>query len=186
MLSPGNLSWKPWLGVSKPSAPLLQKKQSEFQQCGVYFSICGTQQLALGIGVYPSRDPWGKEFNKSYQRSRWAKAGKSIASGYVAVLEGIQADQDFVRTLFNPSRNLADFSSSLGICGKKNLLVFSLVWCSLDEIQSPNLVSKASIQSKNVATIAGLFNGYMLRRTLQNTNCYIQTLGGKRNIVKRC
>lgn len=62
---------------------------------------------SLGTGVYPSCDPCGTSFSMAYCRDRYAKAGQPIAGKWKAVLEGIQADQDFIRILFNPTRFLA-------------------------------------------------------------------------------
>ena len=42
---------------------------------------------------------------------RHAQAGRRIAGAYVATLDGVQADQEYVRTLFNLQRVLALFHS---------------------------------------------------------------------------
>ena len=55
-----------------------------------------------GVGKYPHADPWGREFDDRYYPERKAHAGKPISkSGYKGVLDGIQADQDYLRVLFN-------------------------------------------------------------------------------------
>ena len=59
--------------------------------------------LGQGSGTYPSVDAWGENFK---DRHRSAPSGQRIAGDYVAVLEGVQGDQDFIRILFNPSRFL--------------------------------------------------------------------------------
>lgn len=66
-------------------------------------NIPWNQSRNQGTGVYPDVDPWGHNFPARSRRA--AMAGKPIASGFVATLEGIQADQDFVRILFKPERS---------------------------------------------------------------------------------
>lgn len=60
--------------------------------------------IILGIGRFPSCDPWGQPFSKQYYPHRMALANQRIAGDYVAVLEGIQGDQDYIRILFSPER----------------------------------------------------------------------------------
>ena len=59
--------------------------------------------MGQGTGTYPHVDPWGQNFK---DRHRSALSGQRIAGDYVAVLEGVQGDQDFIRILFSPSRFL--------------------------------------------------------------------------------
>ena len=59
-----------------------------------------------GCGVYPSVDPFGRPFSRDYEPKRFAKAGTLIAGGYRGVLEGILADQEFVKQLFGLTRFL--------------------------------------------------------------------------------
>ena len=58
-----------------------------------------------GTGIYPAKDPWNRTFDGGYFPRRAAKAGKKIAGQFVAVLEGIQGDQDYIRILFQPERH---------------------------------------------------------------------------------
>ena len=65
--------------------------------------------LWLGTGIFPHQDPWGKAFDSEYYPSRAALAGQPFSpEGYVGVLEGVQADQDWLRVAFDlahgPSR----------------------------------------------------------------------------------
>ena len=55
----------------------------------------------LGSGFYPDRDPWGRLFDKSYMPHRARLAGVSIADGWFGVLDGIQADQEFLKKMFS-------------------------------------------------------------------------------------
>ncbi|CAJ1393633.1 unnamed protein product, partial [Effrenium voratum] len=49
-------------------------------------------------GVYPSCDPYGAEFSETYMPERYKLAGLALAGNYKFVLDGVQADQDYVRT----------------------------------------------------------------------------------------
>ena len=62
--------------------------------------------LASGCGVHPYEDPWGKKFSKTYDKARFSKAGTAIGgnAGYRGVFEGVSADQDYLRIIFNLSR----------------------------------------------------------------------------------
>ena len=53
----------------------------------------------------------GGPFSKSYFPRRWRMAGMQIASDFVAVLEGLQGDQDFIRILFQPARHQTEFGT---------------------------------------------------------------------------
>jgi hypothetical protein len=57
-----------------------------------------------GEGVYPTHDPWGTPFSISYEKQRWKLGGQRIAGRYVGCLEGIQGDQDYIRTMMTPAR----------------------------------------------------------------------------------
>ena len=59
------------------------------------------QQPCQGEGVYPDVDPFGRPFDRNYEPGRAALAGTRIMGPYVAVLEGVQADQDFCRVAFH-------------------------------------------------------------------------------------
>lgn len=63
---------------------------------------CGLKRIDLGLGQWPSHDPWGNELTGH----RKAKAGKPIPKR--GILEGIQCDQDYLRLVFGlqtgPSR----------------------------------------------------------------------------------
>ena len=72
-----------------------------------------SQLIILGIGRFPSCDPWGQPFSKQYYPHRMALANQRIAGDYVAVLEGIQGDQDYIRILFSPERCHEDWYSFL-------------------------------------------------------------------------
>ncbi|CAE7239268.1 unnamed protein product [Symbiodinium sp. CCMP2456] len=59
---------------------------------------------ALGRGIYPLSDPWGKEFSKTYEPARFKKAGQLLVdpgSGRAAkgIFDGIQADLEFVKKI---------------------------------------------------------------------------------------
>lgn len=53
-----------------------------------------------GDGHHPSHDPFGRPFSKEFHPSLFALAGSEIMPGYRAVLEAVQADQDFGRIVF--------------------------------------------------------------------------------------
>lgn len=59
-----------------------------------------TSERCPGDGKFPQQDPFGREFSPSYEPSRYKVAGKELASGFLGVLEGIQADQDYLRIIF--------------------------------------------------------------------------------------
>ena len=60
-----------------------------------------------GIGVHPSADPWGRDFNQDYYPRRFDKAGTRISGDFTYALDGIQGDADFVAAIFNLQRYLA-------------------------------------------------------------------------------
>ena len=70
------------------------------------FNCCPCWPCSQGTGRHPAADPWGRPFSKQYFPKRFSMANRLIAGGYVATLEAIQADQDFVRILFQPDRFL--------------------------------------------------------------------------------
>ena len=57
-----------------------------------------------GDGFFPQADPWGKKFSQEYCKDRWRVAGQRIAGPFHGCLEGIQGDQDYIRTMMSPSR----------------------------------------------------------------------------------
>ena len=64
------------------------------------------QQPCQGEGVYPDVDPFGRPFDRNYEPGRAALAGTRIMGPYVAVLEGVQADQDFLPCSIPPTELL--------------------------------------------------------------------------------
>ena len=59
----------------------------------------------LGGGIFPECDPWGNMFTADYYPARAALAGRPLsAEGFIGILEGIQADQDWLRTTFELTR----------------------------------------------------------------------------------
>ena len=54
-----------------------------------------------GSGVFPHLDHRGHAFA---DRRRASLAGKSLASGFIGELEGIEGDQDFIRLTVQLSR----------------------------------------------------------------------------------
>ena len=55
-----------------------------------------------GDGRHPSHDPFGRPFDGSYYPELASVAGSEIMpGGWTAVLEGIQADQEYCKLLFN-------------------------------------------------------------------------------------
>ena len=57
-----------------------------------------------GCGLYPSRDAFDEVLSSPERRMM---AGKALsASGYIGILDGIQADQDALRLFFNLDRGL--------------------------------------------------------------------------------
>lgn len=53
-----------------------------------------------GDGHHPSYDPFGRPFSAGYHPDLFKVAGTEIMPGYRAVLEGVQADQDFCKIIF--------------------------------------------------------------------------------------
>ena len=66
--------------------------------------ICAKLQRAPGEGVYPSCDMDGTMFSSSHEPERFRRAGSQVLPGFVCILEGIQADQDFCRAAFKLDR----------------------------------------------------------------------------------
>ena len=66
--------------------------------------------MVLGSGYYPLYDPWNVPFSQQYQPDRFKLAGKAIcdvpdlSNVWRGVLEGAQADQDFLRVMFDLER----------------------------------------------------------------------------------
>lgn len=52
-----------------------------------------------GDGHHPSYDPFGRPFSAGYHPDLFKVAGTEIMPGYRAVLEGVQADQDFCKII---------------------------------------------------------------------------------------
>ena len=64
---------------------------------------------SLGTGRYPSTDPWGQPFSPNYNKHRYEVAGELLfpnEDGIVwrGIMEGIQADQDFLRLMLHLTR----------------------------------------------------------------------------------
>lgn len=68
--------------------------------------------LFQGSGIYPSQDPWGKPFSRTYHKKRWELSGKRIAGPFVGCLDAILGDQDYIKTIMSPSRS-AEISVSV-------------------------------------------------------------------------
>ena len=66
-----------------------------------YSSIFVVQPFTRGSGFYPDRDPWGRLLGPERQ----SRAGSEITPGFRVVLDGIQCDQDFARSIFDLSRH---------------------------------------------------------------------------------
>ena len=58
----------------------------------------------MGEGRFPSEDPWGRKFDASYQPQRWKVAGSLLAGGWRGCLSGVQADQDYLKKVFDLQR----------------------------------------------------------------------------------
>ena len=69
----------------------------------------GDRFIGWGTGCFPTTDPWGREFTKTFHPQRMKLGGKKICGDFVAILEAVQADQDFIRILFKPDRPLDIF-----------------------------------------------------------------------------
>jgi hypothetical protein len=59
-----------------------------------------------GAGRYPTCDPFGVPFSADYHPHRHRLAGTAIAGGFLGILDGVQADQEFVRAMFTLQRIL--------------------------------------------------------------------------------
>jgi len=64
-----------------------------------------------GQGVFPDADPWGQKFSKVYHKERFEKAGKPLPVR--GCLAGVQADQEYLKKLFNLKRHLTELASCL-------------------------------------------------------------------------
>ena len=69
------------------------------------FTAFNGLEMNSGEGVYPSCDAFGNTFSPTFDRERHRLAGQRIAGDFVACLDGIQADQEFVAKLFRPTRH---------------------------------------------------------------------------------
>ena len=69
-----------------------------------------------GDGVYPWSDPWGYEFSRTYEPARFKWAGQPLvipgSGASFGVLDGIQADLEFIKKVLFLQRNLVGF-----LCG---------------------------------------------------------------------
>lgn len=75
----------------------------------------------MASGLWPSADPWGKEFSSAYM-PEWARlAGSLLAGGFRGVLDGVQGDQEWVFKTFATKRFLIErlrlFSVSIEVHG---------------------------------------------------------------------
>ena len=71
----------------------------------ICFSFNFHQHLSTqGKGEFPTHDPWGVPFSATYCKDRWMLGGQRLAGDYVACLEGIQGDLDYIRTMMMPAR----------------------------------------------------------------------------------
>ena len=62
--------------------------------------------------MYPAADPFGEPFSPEYMPQRRRLANTPIAGGYRFVLDGVQADQDYIRLIFT----LGQFFSKITCC----------------------------------------------------------------------
>ncbi|CAE7501413.1 NaCP60E [Symbiodinium sp. CCMP2592] len=62
---------------------------------------------SLASGRYPTADPWGNVFSCSYEPARWKVAGEWLAGGKCGILDGFQADLEFIKKIFFLKRNSA-------------------------------------------------------------------------------
>ena len=73
--------------------------------CQGFFNAVWITWLDLGAGTFPDRDPWGNIFHEKYYPARAVLAGRPLSGeGFIGILEGIQADQDWLRSTFELSR----------------------------------------------------------------------------------
>ncbi len=61
---------------------------------------CACLIAPSGENKYPTTDPWGRRLDKN----RLSKAGCAIVPGYICILDGVQADQDYLRAVFSLKR----------------------------------------------------------------------------------
>ena len=71
--------------------------------------------VGLGSGRHPSHDPWGKAFSMDYFPERYKVANQLLAGGFYGVLDGIQADQEFLKKIFHLQRPSDISVFSIGI-----------------------------------------------------------------------
>ena len=76
---------------------------------------------SLANGRYPSTDPWGHMFSSDYEPLRWKVAGRLLAGGKCGILDGFQADLEFIKKIFFLQRNLASLFSLMPIYSPINL-----------------------------------------------------------------
>lgn len=118
--------------------------QSVFARC-VEPCVCllgNWESHCLGTGVYPTSDPWGTRFSRLYCPERLQLAGTRIAGHFVACLEGIQADQDFVRVVLRPDRTVMALS----------VLLMRVFVCACFPFWAVSVWPKAFTQNNFVAT----------------------------------
>ena len=75
----------------------------------VLFILCAKSPNGLGTGKHPSTDPWGQPFSQTYNKHRYEVAGQPLCPNedgilWRGVMEGIQADQDFLRLMLHLNR----------------------------------------------------------------------------------
>ncbi|CAE7332802.1 unnamed protein product, partial [Symbiodinium sp. CCMP2592] len=54
---------------------------------------------SLASGRYPSTDAWGRLFSNEYEPLRWKVAGRPLAGGKCGILDGFQADLEFIKKI---------------------------------------------------------------------------------------
>ena len=62
--------------------------------------MCEGMRFCQGKNRYPRVDPWGHQLDSK----RASMADQEIVPGYVCILDGIQADQDYLRAVFSLKR----------------------------------------------------------------------------------
>lgn len=58
-------------------------------------------------GEWPEADPFDKPFSEHYMPKWWKLSGSLLADGWCGVLDGIQADQEWVFKTFRTLRCLS-------------------------------------------------------------------------------
>ena len=69
------------------------------------FTVHLHRVVISGEGVYPFSDPFGTPFSSTYMPHRARLAGKPIAGNFICIFDGVQADLEFVKKLFNLQRS---------------------------------------------------------------------------------